>query len=41
MRKLHITQTKNEDDDFDYDQEGSDAECNYIQLARSNYTSAI
>jgi len=31
----------NEDDDSDYDQEGSDAECNYIQLARSNYTSAI
>jgi len=27
----------NEDDDFDYDQEGSDAECNYIKLAPSNY----
>ena len=31
----------NEDDDFDYDQEGSDAECNYIQLAPSNYISVV
>ena len=29
------------EDDFDYDQEGSDAECNYIQLAPSNYISVI
>ena len=27
----------NEDDDSDYDQEGSDAECNYIQVTPSNY----
>ena len=30
-----------EDDDFDYDQEGSNVECNYIQLAPSNYISVI
>ena len=27
----------NEDDDSDYDQEGLDAECNYIQLTPSTY----
>ena len=31
----------NEDDDSGYDQEGSDAECNYIQLAPSNYISIV
>jgi len=31
----------NENDDFDYDQDGSDAECNYIQLAPSNYISVV
>jgi len=30
-----------EDDDSDYDQEGSDTECNYIQLAPSNYISVV
>ena len=30
-----------EDDDSYYDQEGSDAECNYIQLTHSNYISVI
>ena len=30
-----------EDGNFDYDQEGSDAECNYIQLAPSNYISIV
>jgi len=29
-----------EDDDSDYDQEGSDVKCNYIQLAPSNYISS-
>ena len=31
----------NKDDDSDYDQEGSDAECNYIQLAPSNYIPVV
>jgi len=31
----------NEDNDSDYDQEGSDAEYNYIQLASSNYISVV
>jgi len=31
----------NEDDDFDYDQESSDAECNYIHLILSNYVSVV
>jgi len=31
----------NEDDDSDYDQEGSDAECNFIQLTPSNYISVV
>ena len=35
-RKLHHPYI-DEDDDFDYGQEGSDAECNYIQLAPLNY----
>jgi len=30
-----------EDDASDYDQEGSDAECKYIQLAPSNYISVV
>jgi len=30
-----------EDENSDYDQEGSDAACNYIQLAPSNYISAV
>ena len=30
-----------EDDDSDYDPEGSDAECNYIQLTPSNYISVV
>jgi len=31
----------NENDDSDYDQKDSDAECNYIQLAPSNYIYVI
>ena len=31
----------NEDDDSDYDQESSDAECNYIHLTLSNYVSVV
>ena len=31
----------NEDDASNYDQEGSNVECNYIQLALSNYISVI
>jgi len=31
----------NEDDDSDYDQEGSDVEYNYIQLTPSNYISVV
>jgi len=30
-----------EDDDSDYDPEGFDAECNYIQLTHSNYISIL
>ena len=30
-----------EDDDFDYDQEGSDVECNYIKVTPSNYISVV
>ena len=31
----------NKDDDSGYDQEGSDAECNYIQFVSSNYISVV